>query len=1798
MKRMHLSEFGEHRLLFKVPKVEVFSDKVEALSERLKQSDVRLATDYLDQLPADQRSNILEQAAKELKTKKIEVQEELHIKTNLDHLRNRIATASATPEKSEVTSASTPERKWYDPRRWLEKKEQGTETSETSEKKESIFFPNTFDPRKWSNTQIATLSLLTGGGIILAVGARRLWNWFRGKKPDNQQSGVKHTWGVRNWIFWIPVVGLAAAGIGTAAYYGHHYMLRFELYGNLIENLNKKVNSIAKWGKENIPGLAKGKGEKYGISEEQYKKAENSYKKKGKDARAEIEEIFGVKAGEQNMHLVEQFMGEMEEIHQGEMDPDTGIRYIAASEALQNYEKDVGTAILELGQLLENHAFHVLVGSMLAAKLGVLDDILKASLSTTEKAVRLAAAMTRFGIKHPFLSIFAMGSTILALKATKDTVRLPQNLYELSSACFGNKEIARGSKDLVASVFNALQEQVRKLGPIAEDFGAWVKTQAQSLFDELKETLPNAFGLTEEEIIQNNNEGSMDSLRHYLDIQLRSAETSEELRNKIGLKCERALKLLEEFGIAFITARCTDNNNSDKAPDLLNDLEKALADLGIALTRSNGKVRWQTKDMPEAFDLCVDPSIKDKKTLKEISQKLQHNEHFATYLLWNALEQMREREQKGMEKWGGGAVGMVLGNFLYVVEDWRNPLKYFMVPVDLAFDALGYGDAIGAGGILPSDMRKSDDWTEWGANLTTATLTCALTSIGTGAVAHLKRLAIGGGPLWKGRGLRIAMNVVPGASQYTAIRSMWLASKEIQMVRKFGLIHGRQVNNALYHAGIKADWAYLVETTKDPAILKQIGQAVDAKLLGPDPEIWRIEVRAKLQKLIGERVKDFEFLDIPKNIREGKLFHWYKAFAKKGVNKKIFYYQLALNYSDAKTLFDAGADVGGLYMAGAKLDELIALGADLGILLKAHAPVDGLLKAGATVDDLVAAGAKIDDLIKAGVSVLDLLKAGVQEAKLLQAGIAQTVIDQAKNALKALNQTPPLVTPPPQLPPKQKTPPPLPKQQQAAQQGAQAATQAPQASAGSPATNSAVSQVSNKAKGAAIESNVAGKLATEGTVSAKLAEALKTSSKAEVIMEAATADVRLGKLLEESPALVTVLTQNLEKAGDAKAVLMELKTVANAPDVEFVSKLLGTEQGSLRLLTDLEKGGAPVVLKTVGNASKVSKIMSTLKVAGRVAPVAIDALVIYGTVVEIMDKAKDIEECKKRGVSEEIIRMKEQEYYYLGAQLGVGGVSGVAGLFILAGVGTTVAWPVVLATLPIGVAISGEYAAHQLDTDFARTPEDWAKEYDLVALLTNVRSFDLREIWGGAWKLMDNKSFDQDLMKWQRVLGPFAPLGKHGERFASGQLKKDTDALLAKIQAADENKIRGIIMHTTTVTIPTEMQEANGTTRKPNKTEMKPYQEALKRYVEAKVSFFMAFREDAAHATRSSGHIIDILEGAEHAGQLAKNRPQLEAEYKQLIADAANPASQKRAAAIRKILDEKDVKIQAKEYGNFLQQEQITGLYATMLIQVAMQDKANRASMQKPLENAVTGSLMSTTQHAYVNFCVQCQEDDNFAWGPDGNALTVMRLYAAERMQEIAKQSSGAMVTEIMANADEPNEAGSYQFEIAMTKAKADIERFLADSPQGVWDNMPKETKGRLGYKFVDTSAEAMPEKYKARIEEGEKLMSRIGAHYHGTHYTKRFGIPYALAAFLGGGVLGGMATAFETKDKKYFFITFNRAKGKWMATLGDSNLEHAVDPSTLQIVDRGLPGAGGAAKFNKLLEALDAINKGEKPLL
>lgn len=383
----------------------IADDNMRLLRERIEASAVEKAADPEQAIPE---------------------QEVVALRGELDALQSEVSPqapdtvdpfAEDTDAREPVSSVAKPPAAPYEEP--VATPQQAGATLESAQKE--TWFPRKADPREWTGKQIATVSALT-------LGLVGIYAWWKSRKhKDDRPSGGTDVPRKRSsLLYWIPGVGLGIAAFALL----HNKLMQMDGYAKTYQKLIGEAHDMKQKAEDKIVSLTEGKGAPYGLSTEQYERAEQIYRRKGDASRPEIAAIFGLKPGESD-EKYEKFMKEMEK---NKAETINGIRYVPASVALRNYRENVGAVLFECEQWIESHKFRVAAGALLAARFGILQEIIHQSISTADKVRKLATAMLKFGMRHPIVSIFLLGGSVYGASKISDKVRLPENLSELSKA--------------------------------------------------------------------------------------------------------------------------------------------------------------------------------------------------------------------------------------------------------------------------------------------------------------------------------------------------------------------------------------------------------------------------------------------------------------------------------------------------------------------------------------------------------------------------------------------------------------------------------------------------------------------------------------------------------------------------------------------------------------------------------------------------------------------------------------------------------------------------------------------------------------------------------------------------------------------------------------------------------------------------------------------------------------------------------------------------------------------------------------------------------------------------------------------------------------------------------------------------------------------------------------------------------------------------------------------------------------------------------------------------------------------
>lgn len=716
------------------------------------------------------------------------------------------------------------------------------------------WFPTSADPREWSAKQIASVSTLT-------LGIAGLFAWWRARKQRKnatEDSESKPKRGVLGkLLFWIPGIGLTVA-LGVA---GHQMLLKYEGYAKNYQAIKKKVGDTVAWGKNQLPFVGKNIDEQHGLPPGGYELAEESYKKTLGGDLSEVHYVFGVREGEPNPSY-EKFIKEMHEKYDTKIE--NGVTYARADVAIEHYEVYLSTALKVLGQWVTDHLLEIGVTGLVLHRTNLLkiQTILKGTGTIALQCVEISKELGKMVAKHPLISLFAAGGTLLGMKSALIAAKklyLPENFQELGKVFEKNLPITLGeASEKINNQILSLKDHAVEFAKIGEDFTAGIRGAVVDFGAQVVDELPEAIGTTKEEIIRERNGSALDNFEQYLQYEKDLATTSgQKVSDNVLEAFEKAIECLAVFRSAFFKERLTEGSADNSCLQAYSDLENALkaAGINVILEKKDGIVRWRAGNR-EPVDLCVDPELTNESKIFEASKNMhQGSESSGTYVFWRAIEHLREREQQGMEKLsvmhdiaGGKALAMVFGNLLFITNP-DNHEEYWVAPYTILKH------------LLPGDQKKSNRI----ADTMELTVDATLMTLSAGSFAAIKRAIIGGGPLlanplrrWKD----LIWNINPITSPLKLVQSMSrgvIDFDTFMSTGKFAESGGRYFNTIFAKGRIRPEWVGIIEHSDDLNELKRIGGQMGlGRFTGMDLPKVRLELRRHVLRIL----RDVELRDI------------------------------------------------------------------------------------------------------------------------------------------------------------------------------------------------------------------------------------------------------------------------------------------------------------------------------------------------------------------------------------------------------------------------------------------------------------------------------------------------------------------------------------------------------------------------------------------------------------------------------------------------------------------------------------------------------------------------------------------------------------------------------------------------------------------------------------------------------------------------------------------------------------------------------------------------------------------------
>lgn len=1564
-------------------------------------------------------------------------------------------------------------------------------------------------------------------GSTLGVGLiYKLWKWWRGEKKEENAEKKEEKPAEKESTFWkvvkwIPGVGLMAL-VGWGVYEGVKWMKgnlgSLDQMKALLANAENRLKSMV--------GLGN-KAEQYGMSEENYHKAVHAYREVYQEnpekGAAIIRSIFGLKDGEtspDHQKFMENMGKKFERKHEN------GILYAHADVAIENYEQHFESALKHLEQWIVEHRYEALFAAYIANRFGLLLPIIRGGGSAAVRAVKISKEMLTWGISHPIISLFAAGGAVLGMRAAVKAGKelwMPENFKQLGKAISENKRILLpADESAILEKLEELKDYVVEFARSGGDFGPWVLKKLGEYVKELDENVPKLLGASREKIVFENNSAGLGNLQRWLEERKENAPTdTEDIQSKIGEKCDSALAQLAAFQTVFLADRCGAQVVSGNRPQqALKPLRQSLDALQITLVAgADGILRWKQQS-GNAIDLCVNPAVTSKDEIFRISNRMRFGEesglsHFCSRIVQYGRLLLGEGTEIGKKIPFAGrsdVVAMVVGPSLYVA-DLRHIQDFviFKVPIDMV-----------------AGLWNEPTWWDKAATVATGMAETGLFSLSASVLGTtIKRLAVGGGPIFRFNAGEIIQGSIPFWAQWKMLRDTYRGSKDVSLMKNFiseyqsgsgilnrfsGYRRAWYISTVLGKAGVKnIAWVGIIENAKTIQELDNVAGKLNlTHLIVQKNGVYLPikEARTVLKKRILDKIKVVK-------MREWSLRNGLRRLAVSG------------EVLDGSEIWN---DVLTWYNAKAGLPPPLPV---------APPPVSG----GAAVPPPPArpSGVPPPPASPTTPSTTPSRPSGSPGKTSVPAG------SPASAPRTGSTPSTPRTSPAPSQSP----------QSQPASSRTTGTSETERMPGNNRTRNAPPSSVTHEPLPADVQGKAEKALAGMEADIARAAEGsegsriLRSSPEVRKILAKTPLDPKLIKLADDSPEFARFLSGHLRTSVQAEKIVSELNASAKTvEDISFIGRIMSTEKGCGQVIKAIE-AGKPAA-EALARASKVSRVFQALKFAGKSVPVAGDAGAIFASVLEWFDTSSELQRLRaSANPNPEVIRLTEQKYYYIGAEGVVSGTGAIAGGCLLVGSGGTVAAPVLAVTLPISIAIGASYAAHKVTIDETRTVADW-RDVPLPQRFAALRTYSLTERAGHtARELVASAGASE--------------MGSAGAQFMMDSIEGN----ILKKQQTDERKIRSIIEETTTVQIPTIVRDANGTERAPNAVEVAQYQEEIKRYVDARVQFFLSQRVDRTHAVRT-GDIIRLIENSEYAGQLAKDRPVLEEELRWLSTQS-DPALQERAKNIRNILEEKDPVKQVESYRGFAQPRQIENVFFTLLSKAIMKQKEDPEGVRVMVQNTIYQLLYERVQPALLNFYTRCEEENFVEGGLDRLAAPITKEYAREQLEERVQKKAAPLIDWVLSGQGSRDPRSISDIQLTVQIFQKDIEDYLRN-PVEVWNGMPAGKE----YKLLPEE-QRFSDAHKEIIHKGELLMKRITANHNGTYYTKQYGLP---------GV------------NYYMYITFDAKEGKWLAAHGGAAASeyHYKDPASFSVTDWGIPGAGGAEQYNKLLADLDAINHGREP--
>lgn len=811
--------------------------------------------------------------------------------------------------------------------------------------------------------------LLYGTGAVAAIYvAKKLFDfgsWLvgRGKSAGAQaKDAAQQTDG--GWF----TKTLVYTGIGIGAFFGIKWMVDYIQKNYTVGGVMKAATDGAKEMFDRVTALEFGAApwKKYGLENKtEYEEAQKIAREKRRqpDMEDAVRKAFHLEPGETSPGF-EKFMADQVEGHEVRVLND--ITYVRPTVAFYNYEQNVEAALLQLKEMVIKYKGEIQIGTYLAYRIGILDKILSSGLSAAKMATEVGVAMAKWGIKHPFITFFGASGALLGAGVASQAldVYVPEDFEAMAKASLSGKPLMLTSTKGGEFLRSVMTTFASGLTTMDSGFREWVSEQLGNLWHFVSEDVPNLIALSPEELVAGRHMECLDAMRDRLILDRKYANGKELTRSTMLPKYDRALKALEAFHISHLRERCMETTQSDEPVRKFAELNAALADsaLGITVVNNGGIYTWKEEGMDQAWDICVDPSNTDKKSILSLSRQLQHGESDWTLLLSTITERVREEQQKNIDKMpklpGGTWVGMVVGNFVYFTDLGvaGKTLDYcIMVPYNIV-----------------AGLFQDKSWGEWRANVANGMITTSLFAVNAAWIAQIKRFAVGGGPLIQSRTGRVLMSVTPIVSQGNFLMNIVRSIEDFKNLRRFGYWDGKLVNTVCSRSRLRPHWLMMVES-HDPVQMQKAASWMGMKIKGLKDMTPDNMYRNIRRQIIDERFNHVHIRrlkDIWANIKAGNLF----GAASEIVNKEEVTFGEDL-YEMIVDTFKNGTKSGSVGGGGA-LDPLAtAAEQNLAALVSAAAAEADDATRLAKYAEMLADGASTDDLLRFGATFEDLTEA-------------------------------------------------------------------------------------------------------------------------------------------------------------------------------------------------------------------------------------------------------------------------------------------------------------------------------------------------------------------------------------------------------------------------------------------------------------------------------------------------------------------------------------------------------------------------------------------------------------------------------------------------------------------------------------------------------------------------------------------------------------------------------------------------------------------------------------------------------